>query len=607
MGKMNICVVEVVAWSCCVFAIMFGAQNCMCEFTSTSSSPSLVAADYQRPLINSLKIEKIRFSIKEVTRESYIRFMLNLLNALTIDAADRSGLIPILPQLPETNSRSYVHVEISNGLEHRVTLAIHITNVYVVGYQATHTPEGRPRTTTTYFFQEYRDARVRNAAFPNADADSIVSLSFNGDYTSLGSRSNAPLGFAELREHVNTLSRTSPEDKKSIAKMKKALLVVIQMVAEAVRFTNLRQLILDTITTGQPYTPDGLIQDYQNNWGKISKQVQSSSDDGNFPNQITFNYQSQNVVLTNVRQVLSIVGLLLFVCRNPPRQSHVMFSNPSIDHRLSSSVLLLPTSSPTDKCDRNVAPTVRISGIDNLCITRERRPFIHGVNFQECDDSNDEQLWTFKASDQSIRSGERCLVTDGRNGDPVLLYNCTDKTQKWEVWNDGSIILFDSSTLLSLTATPSRPNYRLIVQDLYNGSSQAWYASNITKPSVKSIVAYNGLCLIPSDKTVWLEKCKKGTSLDEKWAIFSDGTIRPQQNRRNCLKLVYLRELERIVLQPCDGEAEERWMFQSDGTIYHMKTEMVLQVGRRSDGDIVQVEVSGHSDHEPRQIWFQAD
>ncbi|XP_022740708.1 ricin-like [Durio zibethinus] len=105
---------------------------------------------------------------------------------------------------------------------------------------------------------------------------------------------------------------------------------------------------------------------------------------------------------------------------------------------------------------------------------------------------------------------------------------------KWEIWSDGTIINPRSGLVLT-GSKDSSGMINLIVDSNSYGSRQAWYVSNNTNPSVTTIVGYNGECLLASGTLVWLERCLSNDA-EQQWAIYLDGTIRPQKNRLGCLK-----------------------------------------------------------------------
>ncbi|KAK9144817.1 hypothetical protein Sjap_004720 [Stephania japonica] len=117
-------------------------------------------------------------------------------------------------------------------------------------------------------------------------------------------RTNIPLGLQALLGAISALI-SRPEDAHS-------LLIVIQMISEAVRYWEIES----RVRNNAQFTPNGYMTDLETNWGRLSEQIQTS-DFLAFETEITIGDR----VADNVNSfVIAGLYLMLFVC-NPPAQT----------------------------------------------------------------------------------------------------------------------------------------------------------------------------------------------------------------------------------------------------------------------------------------------
>ncbi|XVF25401.1 hypothetical protein REPUB_Repub13aG0209400 [Reevesia pubescens] len=581
-------------WACWISMVELQPRCCM--GMDATENEHMLKASYT-----------VKFTTRGATRNSYLKFMKDLYNALT-DRADRSGDIPVLPpQSAElSNPEQYLLVELSNGLQ-TVTLALNISNVYILGYQ----PGGSGSTSISYFFSDVPTG-ARDALFPNTQRRQP--LPFTGRYGSLigaiagaDSRRDIPLGIDELRQHIDNMNYFQPSTSRS--PIARALIVCIQMVSEPVRLRNIQQEIL--AVAEPPYGvfyPDALVMEYQNSWEHISSAIQSATD-GIFSTALRLSIDGQELVLSTLRQVLFIIAIMPAACRNTGANNLQLLRMPT-SISLSNFPMAMRSTGLKDNgdtCERALAPISHITGQNGMCVDVYQGSFHDGnkIILRECGQNQASQLWTLRTNDNTIRSGGKCLTTYGySSGSYVMIYDCNtavpDAT-KWEIRSDGSI-RNPRSRLVLTGSKDSSGMINLVVDNNFYGSRQAWYASNNTKPPVTTIVGYNNLCLLASGSRVWLEKCVTNDA-EQQWAIYPDGTIRPQNNRNRCLKYANAGG-DLVTVGPCDGWIEERWRFQSDGTILHVVTEQVMDV-KNTDAILPEITVNDNSDQRPSQIWFQ--
>ncbi|GMI75195.1 hypothetical protein HRI_001188800 [Hibiscus trionum] len=529
----------------------------------------------------------VRFTTEGATRNSYLMFMKDLYTALT-DRADKSGEIPILPPqsaLPAADAQRYVQVRVSNGVQ-AIDFILDVSNANMLGYR----PGGNGRS---YFFSDVPEDALY-ALFPNTLRER---LPFSGNYAALEAvagvgRSEIDLGIGELSRHIYYLRHMTPLKPSGHGTIAKALIVCIQMISEAVRLRNIQQQILAVanplvVGTYGLFKPDGLTMEYQSRWEDISTAVQSATF-GIFANPVRLASDGQELVLTTVREVVFTIAMMPLRCSSPE-------ANPQL--------LRLPTASTglddsNDICERVLEPTSHIMGQNGMCLDVFESIFDYNtkVNLYPCGQNQTNQLWTLGA-DNTIRSGGKCLTTNGTSpGSNMIIFGCNrvpSDLNKWEILSDGSII--NPTYGLFLTANGEG---NLLLEENSYGSKQAFYATNNTTPPVTKLVGYEGKCLHSCDDYVFLKRCKSNVT-NQLWTIYPDETIRPQKNQGKCLKYGNLED-NTVNIDACDGMSAERWRFQSNGTILHVGSKMVMDVVT----DFGEITVSPYIGA-VTEIWFQ--
>ncbi|XP_057251164.1 abrin-a [Beta vulgaris subsp. vulgaris] len=566
---------------------------------------------------SDVNVFKIKFTTKKATRNSYMMFIKDLYNALT-ERGDRNGDIPILPlPLTPSNPQQYLHVELSNG-ENSITLAINISNVYVLGFQAGE---------TAYFFNDINSA-IYDIVFP--DSTRRERLPFRGNYMEMQNaakthRENIPLGIGVLGQFIENLYHVQPGQNSIIAK---ALIIMIQMVSEAVRFRNIERKVVATIddsdgseTYYEEFFPDGLMMEYETSWDPLSTAVQSATD-GIFSTEVRLVYgQGEVQVVQTVRQILFFLAIMPLVCKRKSETMVVSQQYYSIiriplphynQHQQQpdysfSSLQEARGYNDGDTCDQVLEPKVHITGPDGLCVAVNNGDYHDGnmIVLNECKDDQENQLWTLRTWDQTIRSNGKCLTTYGyKKGAYVMIYDCelaAPDAAKWQIMSNLGRIKNPKSEL-HLTASKDAATgiVKVIVDHYQYASRQVWLPTNITKPTVTYIVGNQSLCLTQNGvDTVWMLLCRQRIS-DERWALYPDGTIRPKENQKLCLKYEDGNLL--ITLGTCGGWSDERWLFQGDGTILHLATGSVIDVIETPS--LYQITATDFVEDRISQIWF---
>ncbi|XP_022740693.1 beta-galactoside-specific lectin 3-like [Durio zibethinus] len=360
---------------------------------------------------HNLKIYKPGFTTNGATRNSHMRFMSHLRGIST-----------------PTDPEQYLLVELSNGYQ-TVTLALNISNVYILGYQ----PGG---SGSSYFFRDV-PIDARSVFLPNTQRES---LPFTGicraleDAAGVGDRREIPLGIDELRQHIENMNYLQPSS--SRRPIARALIICIQMVSEAVRFRNIQQEIL---AVAEPradgiygiFYPDGLLMEYETNWEHISSDIQSATD-GIFTRAGRLVYEGQELVLSTLSQVRFIIAIMPLICRNTGANLELLRMPASISSYEFSSLLPMAMRSigledKGDTCEKALAPTLHITGQNGLCVDVYQGSYHNGnkIILWECGQNQANQLWTLRTDDNTIRSGGKCLTTYGySSGNYVMIYDC---------------------------------------------------------------------------------------------------------------------------------------------------------------------------------------
>ncbi|KAJ9188715.1 hypothetical protein P3X46_000084 [Hevea brasiliensis] len=217
----------------------------------------------------------VSFSTKGATPHTYSKFLKDLRDKLA--------------------RGKYLLVELTNSKELRVTVALNVINVYVVAYKAGNTAfffSDAPAEATDYLFKDKGTAQKK--------------LKFAAN------RSTTNLGALALDDAIFTLDKYDDTQPKKIAG---PLVVTIQMVAEAARFTYTERKVLSNFA--QRFLPLDDVTSRENNRKSRSSGVQEADKNGNFPKPVQLQNSdgSANVVST-VAKAKPDMGILLCVAKN---------------------------------------------------------------------------------------------------------------------------------------------------------------------------------------------------------------------------------------------------------------------------------------------------
>ncbi|KAK1370574.1 Pulchelin B-chain [Heracleum sosnowskyi] len=147
---------------------------------------------------------------------------------------------------------------------------------------------------------------------------------------------------------------------------------------------------------------------------------------------------------------------------------------------------------------------------------------------------------------------------------------------KWEIWDNGTILNPRASLVLSATSGSARTTLTM-QQNLY-ASSQAWVVSNNTQLTVIPIMNNVGdMCLEAPDYSprIIYRGCQSGERR-QSFAVYPDGTIRPDRRRDDCLTALAGPGILGLVTAVCNGGAQQRWSFNRDYTISTLDTGLAI-------------------------------
>lgn len=189
-----------------------------------------------------------------------------------MSSKDESNDIPVLHAKSNhaIKDKEFVYVRLHNP-NVSITFAINALNSYVVAYQV----DAERRC---YFFKE---APPNSSTLLFTESTRKVNVDLKTNYNSLGMkrREETRLGFKPLDESLDSFRRF--DRNKPTDELRRALLIVIQMVAEAARFKYIEDR-LEWKGFGTGFFPRGDIISYETNWNTLSKAIQNS-EDGKFP------------------------------------------------------------------------------------------------------------------------------------------------------------------------------------------------------------------------------------------------------------------------------------------------------------------------------------
>ncbi|KAJ8428204.1 hypothetical protein Cgig2_016788 [Carnegiea gigantea] len=248
---------------------------------------------------------------------SYSKFIGDLRNKLK-DPQRSYFEVPMIRFYPRLQ---YMYVELKSAAENTITLAIRMDDLYVVGYSYKY--KGRELRARFLKLEDPTiQAQVKENLFPDA-TNNDKDIGYEGSYDKLEevakkNRMDLDLGSQALETYIYEITYKNYSKAEEFRRTEaRLLLIVIQMVSEAIRFKYIENKIKDNFYTG--YAPDPRAIDLEKNWEKLTKVIMAANPQtGEIPKKELDSLKLSNPDGTpqNIRNVYSItvdMGLLKYI------------------------------------------------------------------------------------------------------------------------------------------------------------------------------------------------------------------------------------------------------------------------------------------------------
>ncbi|KAG7013862.1 hypothetical protein SDJN02_24031, partial [Cucurbita argyrosperma subsp. argyrosperma] len=486
------------------------------------------------------------FSSSDSDADSYKSFIQQLRQYFTINTSILYD-IPILKHSVPPSQR-FLTINLDNPYGEDIFVAVDVLTLRPVGY--------RSNDTSYVFFDAPRVAF--ETVFPSTCR---VLLGFNSDFESIEnaaatSRLDTLLGLAPFESAVSDLFHYRRDS------VPTSFLVIIQMLLEATKFKFIEQSVVNSLKNGVPFKPTLAILSLQDNWAKLSLQIQASSSlQGLFGEPIELYDSNHRIIQVDSIYypiIIANMALQLYQCN------------------IGTNFIRMP-SVGGDPCYVQTR-TARISGLDGFCVEAQNKGWSDGnpVILSPCGEKLT-QRWSFQ-SDGRIGYSGKCLSFNLSSY--VVTYNCSEGAAgsiRWKVSVEGMISNPNSD--LVLTANASRRSAMLTAEPNAKTLGQSWRVGNYVWPIVGSIIGLEETCLESMDNNakVWLEKCVEKKA-EQYWAVYSDGSIRVNSSRNFCVSAASDSPGGLITITNCNGSSKQRWVFMADATILNPKSGLVMEV-----------------------------
>ncbi|CAK7351999.1 unnamed protein product [Dovyalis caffra] len=270
--------------------------------------PSVIEETKEPP-----RYEKVTFNFEAADCTSYLK-------SVETDLRDkvRSKVVHGIPVTAKTVpiSELFVLVDLIFEREKFITLAINVTNRYLVGY-CDKDDKGKDRANFLKNANKDADKVAKDNLFKEAQV--VITTEFTCDYLGLEryaetGRKNIELGVYKLDQAIRSVYGKSEEKKKAETKIEaKFFIISIQMVSEAARF----QYILNKVLQGGiygSYKPDYKAISLEASWDKISKAIQTADASGKFSSPIILKDEHDKTwTIKKVSDIKKDMGLLKFL------------------------------------------------------------------------------------------------------------------------------------------------------------------------------------------------------------------------------------------------------------------------------------------------------
>lgn len=248
-------------WLCCAI-IVFPALV----------TPSSSTTEQQQTGTNTLRYNTVTFDLAQ--SDTYSKFIADLQTELF--SGTTACQIPVTRATATTsNDQRFVLVDLETPSQKTITLAIDVTDVYVVAYRDKFKEKDGQMKDRANFLQDASTVAKENL-FHGA---TVRNLAFKGTYTSLENAANQrreaiELGVDKLEFAIESVYGKTSTSQRNEAKF---LLIAIQMVSEAARFKYIESKVNQSALDYESFLPDPKMLLLETNWGKISQEIHESA------------------------------------------------------------------------------------------------------------------------------------------------------------------------------------------------------------------------------------------------------------------------------------------------------------------------------------------
>ncbi|KAK9741440.1 hypothetical protein RND81_03G106200 [Saponaria officinalis] len=178
-------------------------------------------------------------------------------------------------------SKKFILVEIVGSEGRTVTLAFQTSDIYFVGYSDKINNAARANFVADVKLTD----KEKGDLFPDVLKKNQINLPYGESYKSMEgaagkSRSSIDLGIQRLDDRIKKVYGLSygPNPSKDVkSKLAEFGLTVVQMVAEAARFNNIENRVINGGLEKESFFPDSNMIKLVNEWGKISQAIHNAS------------------------------------------------------------------------------------------------------------------------------------------------------------------------------------------------------------------------------------------------------------------------------------------------------------------------------------------
>lgn len=222
-----------------------------------------------------------------------------------------------VPMIRRYDRLQYMYVELESAQGNSITLAIRMNDLYVDGYSYKYRGQqlrARFLKLETPTIQQQVEKNLFTDA-TNNDKD----IGYDGSYAQLEAkaeldRMKLKLGSQNLETYINEITyKDYTKPKEFIKTEARLLLIVIQMVPEAIRFKYIENKIKVNFLAG--YAPDLRAIDLEKNWEKLSKAITAANPQtGIIPGNLQLtNADGSMQNIQNVSDIKEDMGLLKYI------------------------------------------------------------------------------------------------------------------------------------------------------------------------------------------------------------------------------------------------------------------------------------------------------